>query len=502
MKGRKELIVVIFCALLFTSLFYKQSLGLNLFIFESILFSVFFYKKQLVFKSKIQIVSISSTLLTLLFTLITHSTFSYFIHFVSFFIFIGTLNFPEVKSLVSTFKISFVSLFKNQSLFYRKAINSKIKGKKLGGFIWKSRIFFIPLLIIGFFTSIYSASNPIFNGVVSEAINFAQKAITFLFKDLELLLFFTFFLGILISNFIVIRSSNKKIVEEDLNATDNLIRSRKKGYNPFGVMALKNEYKAAIFLFIVLNLILFTLNAIDIYWVWFNFEWSGQLLKQFVHEGTYLLIFSILISIAIVLFYFRKNLNFYKKNKLLKNLGYVWIIQNAVLVISVGIRNYWYINYYSLAYKRIGVFIFLALTLYGLYTVIIKIKDTKSSYYLYKMNTLAIFIILVLSSLINWDSLIVKYNFKHSYKSYLHLSYLSVMSDKSLMYLDKPLTELIEINKHQKENFKVTKYDISPKNYFNIIEKRKRQFKKKWESKSILEWSLAEYLTYKNLFSK
>jgi hypothetical protein len=118
------------------------------------------------------------------------------------------------------------------------------------------------------------------------------------------------------------------------------------------------------------------------------------------------------------------------------------------------------------------------------------------------MNTLAIFIILVLSSIINWDSLIVKYNFKHSNKSYLHLSYLSEMSDKSLMYLDKPLNELIEINKHQKENFKVTKYDISPKNYFNIIEKRKRQFKKEWESKSILEWNLAEYLTYKNLFSK
>ena len=209
---------------------------------------------------------------------------------------------------------------------------------------------------------------------------------------------------------------------------------------------LKNEYKAGIFLLIVLNILILILNLIDINWVWFNFKWEGQFLKQFVHEGTYLLILSILISIGLVLFFFRENLNFYSKNRTLKYLSYVWIIQNGILTISVAIRNFYYINYFSLAYKRIGVLLFLILTLYGLYTVFNKVKNKKSNFYLFQYNFSALFILLIVSSIVNWDKVIANYNFKHANKSFLELNYLADFSDKTLPYLDKPLHELEEIN--------------------------------------------------------
>ena len=107
---------------------------------------------------------------------------------------------------------------------------------------------------------------------------------------------------------------------------------------------------------------------------------------EFVHEGTWLLVFSVFLSAAIALFFFKGNLNYFSKNKWLKRLTIVWIAQNLVMVISVMLRNYWYITYFGLAYKRIAVLFFLLLTMIGLITIIIKILNKKSSYYLWRVT--------------------------------------------------------------------------------------------------------------------
>ena len=69
----------------------------------------------------------------------------------------------------------------------------------------------------------------------------------------------------------------------------------------------------------------------DINHVWLNFQWDGQFLKEFVHDGTYILIINIIISILLVLYFFKANLNFFKKNKILKTLTYIWVGQNFFL---------------------------------------------------------------------------------------------------------------------------------------------------------------------------
>ncbi|PHS67279.1 MAG: hypothetical protein COB12_03780 [Flavobacterium sp.] len=499
MKGRKELLTIIVSTLLITFLFYKKSLGLNLFLFEMVFIGFLVIIKQLIIKSKNQKISFVGFLLTSLFTIITHSTFSYFIHFVALIIFIGVLNYPSVKSLVNALKISFVSFFVSQGKFLDIVFKSNFKGKNIGSILWKSRIFLIPIVIIALFIIIYAVSNPIFNNLISEVFDVVFNTFSFIFKDLEILMFTTILTGVIISNYLIIRTRNKALADKDLLSSDELVR-QKIGYNNSGIMALKNEYKAAIFLFCTLNIILLILNCIDVYWVWFNFEWTGQFLKQFVHEGTFLLILSIIISIILVLYFFRNNLNFYKNNKWLKRLSYIWIAQNALLVISVGIRNFWYINYYSLAYKRIGVIIFLLLTLYGLYTVLVKVRNRKSSFYLLTTNSTAIFLVLIVCSLINWDTVIAKYNFNHSDKSYLHLEYLVKLSDKSLPYLDKSLSELSLIEENQKQLFPKSELRMTSSEYYRRINKRKEKFKANWENKNILEWNLADYIAYKKLF--
>jgi hypothetical protein len=499
MKKKLEILIVVISAFILSVFFHRQSLGINLLITELILFLVLTFTRQIKFQGKNQITCYTGFLITSLFTVLTNSIFSIIINFLALFILIGIIIYPDAKSLINSFALSFLNLFNSQIRFLKELSDSKYKGQSILSYLWRSRIFIIPLFIIIIFIVIYRLSNPIFDKLVISANRILQERFISVFKDFDLLFVITFLISLIISNYIFLRTSNQNIIKNDFFSNDFQIRIKKNSHNNFKFNGLKNEYKAGVFLLIILNLILLIINIIDIKWVWFNFTWNGQYLKQFVHEGTYLLILSIIISIILVLFIFRGNLNFYTKNKLLKNLSYCWLAQNAILTISVAIRNFRYINYFALAYKRIGVIIFLVLTLYGLYTVFIKVHYNKTSFYLFKSNAFVLYIILIISSSINWDTLIAKYNFKHSDKSFLHLDFLSTLSDKSLPYLDKSFQELLQIDKIQKEKFPFEEKFMSPEEYHHIIEKRKIDFINKWKSKNFLSWNLPEYLAFKKL---
>ncbi len=438
-------------------------------------------------------------LLTGVFTVITYSTYVYVVHFLAVFLFVGVLNFETIRSLFSAFGSSFIALFTSQIAFAQQFFGRSVGGVKVGKVLWRSRIFIIPVLIICVFLSIYGFSNPIFGDYLGAFGNMLQNMVSFIFENLNISLAFTFILCAAISIFLLNRITVSSVEKYEQKATEDLKRNKTRRRRFFKISALKSEYKAGIFLLVTLNLLLLFLNILDIYLVWFNFEWDGETLKKFVHEGTYLLIFSILISIAVVLYFFRGNLNFYKNNAWLKYLAFAWIAQNAVLAISVAIRNFWYINYFALAYKRIGVILFLLLVLYGLFTVSRKIKYSKTSFYLFHKNTMALYLILVFSSLVNWDSVIAKYNFAHADSAYLHLEYLSTLSDKSLPHLNKTVKELNASYAFQQEKYPHPYLTINHDAYVQKIAARNKTFSKKWEDKNFLSWNLAEYLAYKKL---
>jgi len=253
------------------------------------------------------------------------------------------------------------------------------------------------------------------------------------------------------------------------------------------------------FSYIELRLII---NLIDIWWVWLNFEWDGEYLKQFVHEGTYLLILSIIISLAISIYYFRGNINFLKNNTLLKYLAFAWLAQNAILTISVGIRNFWYINYFSLAYLRIGVIFFLILTLFSIYTVFTKIKSQKSTYYLFRKNALAAYVLLIVMAFFNWDIIIAKYNFSHSETAFVHFDFLSNLSKNALPYLEKSNEELIKIDAFQKTKFPFREQYMTSEQYSNRIENKKQAFLESYPNRKWQEWNFAGERAFRKLNAK
>lgn len=505
MKQIPTNILVTLSAILITFLFHDQDYGLNLLLFEFFILTIFALTKRLHFKHFLSTLSTAGLLSTAIFTVITYSDFVYFTNIVSLVLFIGVHLHPEIKSILHAAGLTLNNLFKSQRIYFKKI--SKAEGpKRMPSLsLRRLRIYIIPIIIIALFLAIYRNSNPIFDELASHAFTFINKLYTSLFGNIEFAMLLTFFMGLIISNTIFQQTTNDRITQKDLLSTDLLIRRRKNIKGSINTIGLKNELRSAVFLFFTLNVLLIALNLIDIYSIWFNFSWGNSTLKDFVHEGTYYLLFSILLSILLVLYFFRHNLNFFGKNKFLKILCYIWLAQNAILTISVVIRNFWYVHYFSLAYKRIGLFIFLILTLIGLLTVLLKIKGKKSSFYLIRVNALSIYCTLVLCSFVDWDTLIAKYNVSHSTNSYYHFSYNAELSDKTLPIINLSKKELQNIEAYHEKEYSFESSSISrsvyigKENYADRIDTRIADFKGKWENKNLLEWNLPEYLAYKKL---
>ena len=106
--------------------------------------------------------------------------------------------------------------------------------------------------------------------------------------------------------------------------------------------------------------------------------------------------------------------------------------QNIILIISVSLRNYYYIDFYGLTHLRIGVGVFLLITLIGLGTLWIKIRDLKSFFYMFRVNTWAIYIVWMSLTLVNWDVAIARYNLSHTFKNGVDYGYLLTLSNKTL----------------------------------------------------------------------
>ncbi len=260
---------------------------------------------------------------------------------------------------------------------------------------------------------------------------------------------------------------------------------------PFRMTSLVTENRIGIILIIMVNLLILILNIIDINFVWLGFDSSRvDNLAYFVHEGTYYLIFSIVLSMAILLYFFRGNLNFYSKNKILKYGAYLWIVQNAVMGISLFLRNYYYIEYYyALSYKRIGVMIFLLLTFIGLVTMFIKIYEKKTAFWLVKINSWAAFAVLLLMGSVNWDGNIARFNLQNPDKSQIDVSYLFTLSDDALPVLDEH-KDILDYDFMFRDGFR--RY---LNNGVKELEARKQIFIDKQNSYTWLSWNYTDWKT-------
>ncbi len=497
-------------AVLFNLIFWQEKFALNTIFFDGfILWSVFYLYPAAFTKSgmkwllaahvvAIATVIVHNTLLSKLAfsaTLLLVVVFTQYIH--------RSVWYAAASAVSNYVLLIFSTIQEMQQL--------KITNLKSIGIRKKLRFIIIPLLIGGIFLLVYSLANTVFLNALSDAGAKLQLFFTQMFTWLQWDRVGFLLLGFAITGGLLLKAAYNYFSEKDVAQHNDLYRKKNNlrrwketalfdlltlfmGRFASGVLALRNENTVGIISLVILNLLLLVINCIDVVYVWFGFTYSPDInLKDIVHEGTGMLIFSIVLAVAVVLFFFRGNLNFYKKNKWLRYGAYCWIFQNAILLTSVLLRDWYYIQHQGLAYKRIGLLVFLTMVLMGLITVFIKIHYKKTAYYLWRVNGWFAILLLVLTSCINWDETIASYNLAKKNTIPVDVHFLLTLNDKVLPLLQSypdVLDKDTVNNNHQRSNILTSR---------QLFEERCSQFAAAQQQYTWLSWNISDAYVKKQL---
>ncbi len=486
MLSSRTLLACLALALLFTFLFTGVGIGVNLLLFEVVAFGVLARMRRFPLDRDV-IITVGGSLLTAVLVLLYGSTLAIFMNVISVVLAVGVFLAPELGALHQALALGLSHVLAAPRALWRSLPTT---AAPVFGFTPRGAlgVVLVPL-VIQLFVSLYSASNPKFEELMNAFYDWigAPSASTP----------FVFLLGAIISCFVLVITRNERLMRWASNKQDALLPGDDDGK---GVQA---EVRAGIVLLTVLNALLLLLNVLDVQHVWFNFSFTGQYLKQFVHEGTWLLTISIVLGAFIVLYYFRGAINFHPKNRVIKGLCYVWLLQNVVLVISVAVRDHWYIHYYALAYKRIGLAFFLLATLVGLVLIMQKVRRQRSHHFLARWNMLSVYLIMLMMCLFDWDTLIARYNVAQRGQAFVELRYLGSLDEKALPYLILSDLQLEKLEAYNALLIGSERYYSWPYRYYLpyalSTHLRIEQFVQEYEERSWREWNLADARAYAEL---
>lgn len=391
---------------LYSWLFYDQSAGINFFIFNISVVGLLLYRDNSLGKNMTWLSVATGALISSFFIFMYSSPLAIIANILSLAILSALSIDPKTSFLTSIF-LTLCSTGSSMVFMFLDWV--ELKSKKIEGiykrpFYVKLFLILIPFLIALLFFFFYQTANPLFYDLTKD-INLDFISIGWIFFTLSgLLLMYGFYNN----------NKLKGLVNVDKNASLDLspeIASRKNFLN--GLMRLDTENISGLILFGMLNILLITVNILDLNYLWFDGTLpEGIKHKEFVHDGIGTLITSIIVAILIILFYFRGELNYYQKNKGIRYMAYLWIAQNAFMLFSTAYRNNMYIQESGLSYKKIGVYVYLLLTLVGLLTTFVKVWKLKTNWYLFRVNSAIYFYVLILSCVPNWDIFITDYNIK------------------------------------------------------------------------------------------
>ncbi len=406
---KKNDLLLIVSVGLYSFLFYHQTFGLNFLLFSVAMTLVYIIKDKSLLKENYWYISASGAIVSGLCVMLYGTTLAFVANIVS----LSLMSAFSLSRKSSVILASLYSIYTYLSVIAYMVVDAvmrkKHSDKPMDTKFWtKFSIGFGIFVIILVFFILYKNSNPLFQDLTKK-INFDFISWEWVrFTLLGLLIMYAFLYARNFPGLYKKDAGLPGIIEKESVLTqENKFFGKK--------LNLNLEINSGIILLLLLNILLFIVNALDIAYLWITKKLpEGMSYSDYVHQGTGTLIISIILAILIILFYFRGHINFNEKNKSIKTLAYLWMVQNIIVIVSTAYRNLLYINEYSLTYKRIGVYIWLILTIVGVITTIVKIGKHKSNWYLFRQNGWSFYFVLILFACFNWDMVITNYNIKNS----------------------------------------------------------------------------------------
>ena len=391
--------IILVCSFIFLLLFYKEDLGVNFAIFGLVLTGFVCYFFQDRFSERSHLILVVTSILSCL-------AFAWYGDFASFLALALSVLFLQFKTqdvklkIVQIFPLIFLNgitslgriLMFKQWLPEKKIHNNF--AKKLVAF------FVIPTIFLVLFFIVYS---------------FGSNHFSSLFTDYELDIDIVQLLGISILGFYISFTFWNYWVPEVCYEKNELLDndfkdiSEIKNQNTFSFLDLDFERKSGVITLVMLNLMLLVFIVTYNYEQFFEVIEKSQL-SAATHERVNSVIFSIIMAVGVILFYFKGGFNFDEKAVQLKKLAKIWIFLNGILIVSTIIKNSEYVSFYGLTYKRLGVYAFLILAIIGLVYAFLKIEKQKTNAYLVNQMVWYFYGTILLCSYVNWGNLITNYN--------------------------------------------------------------------------------------------
>ena len=443
-------IITIIASLAFSTLFYEKQIGLNLSIFSILTIGLLAFYNPNAFKNKQTLIHTLMYLLTAAIVFMQHSYLSIIANCVAFFTLIGVVSRRDTSVYIYWLNGLYTSI---AGFFHRnfEASNKdeQTQPKKQIDWVHLTKLIGIPLVFIVVFILLYRNGNPMFNNLVSQ--------INFDFINLQWILFSV--LGYYLFNNISKPIQVEQATLADLKMPNNLMKPEH-----ISEEKTKKEKQLGTLLLGLLNLLIVIYIITDILSLKTHDITKASTLSYQVHNGINTLIASIIIAIIIILYFFRGDLNFYANNKHLKLVTYLWIVLNIVLIGLIAIKNQNYISSFGLTYKRIGVHIYIFLTLIGLITTFIKVLNIKNLTFLFRKNTQIAFVLLIVLSTVNWDHTITNYNLTKA-KAF-DIDYLIKLTNRNAILLQEKKDDIVISETNKK------RIEMKYRSYLNSLRQR------------------------------
>ncbi|MBJ7428072.1 MAG: DUF4173 domain-containing protein, partial [Bacteroidia bacterium] len=321
----KNGIIIFISSIVYTYLLYMQGIGANLLLLNIILIAGLFISNPNYLKNKLSLLFSAGAILSSVFAFVNGHVLTVVANILSLTLLSISVSLKQQSVLTSLLHI-FYSYITSIAQIVRRFKQKYFSENEQNGNLRKRIVIYLSsTLVFVLFVILYQASNAAFSSFIQQfSLKFLTARLIF-FYSTSFIVMYAFFRP----RILAVLAIYEKMIP--LNITSD-------GYQSYSFLGNdveeETEFRTGVVMLSLLNGLLLLVNIIDL-----QFMFGGVLLPanisyaDYVHQGIFSLILSIVIAIAIILWYFRGSQNF-AQQKTLKTLAYLWIAQNLIMLLS------------------------------------------------------------------------------------------------------------------------------------------------------------------------